>query len=89
MKIFWMLKNLSAMLVDLRITFSMYIRTNKLFFVFQKSVIIGWRAEEAGRLRLHLVNNPMCFFVIKGIVVPIFDFVQINFHVPVYHVCMY
>lgn len=58
-------------------------------FFSLKSVIIRWRAEEAGkagRLRLYLINSPTCFSVIKGIIVPVFDFVPIDFHVPVYYV---
>lgn len=52
-----------------------------------KSVIMGAEeAGKAGRLRLYLVNSPTCFSVIKDIIVPVFDFVPIDFHVPVYYV---
>lgn len=83
-----MLKNCTANLVDLRITFLMYIRTSKSIFFSLKCVIIRWRAEKTGGLRLFLVNNLICFSVIKGIIVPISDFVQIDFHVPVYYGCI-
>lgn len=56
------------------------------FFPLKSVIMRAEEAGKAGRLRLYLVNSPTCFSVIKGIIVPVFDFVPIDFHVPVYYV---